>query len=41
MLQAPALEQASKVRVLPKKGKGKGEIIPLDVKKVSWRRCIL
>lgn len=34
--QAPSLDDASKVRVIPRKGKGKGQIVPLDSKVVSW-----
>jgi cation-transporting ATPase 13A1 len=30
-----SLKNASKVRVMPKKGKGKGEMVPLDSKWVS------
>lgn len=33
--QAFSLEEASKVRVIPKNGRGKGEIIPLDKKEVG------
>lgn len=33
--QAHSLETASKVRVLPRKGKGKGEMVNLDSKVVS------
>lgn len=30
------MEEASKVRIVPQKGRGKGEIIPLDKKIVSY-----
>jgi len=33
------MEDASKVRIVPQKGRGKGEIIPLDKKIVSYWTC--
>lgn len=36
--QAGSLESASRIRVIPKKGRGKGEIVPLDRKTVSAHR---
>ena len=33
--QAPSMDTATKVRVIPKKGRGKGEFVPLDTKTVS------
>lgn len=38
--QAGSLESASRVRVIPKKGRGKGEIVPLDRKIVSARLIV-
>ena len=37
--QASFLETASKIRVVPNKGRGKGEIVPLDQKTVSKKTC--
>jgi hypothetical protein len=34
--QAGSLKDASIVRIRPKKGKGKGEMIPLESKTVSY-----
>jgi manganese-transporting P-type ATPase len=35
--QAPSMKDASKVRVIPLKGRGKGEMVPLDSKTVSFQ----
>lgn len=33
------MKSAKKIRVVPKKGKGKGEMVSLDSKLVSWCGC--